>query len=318
MAAGRAFRRATAREVFAPCARSSGSTGVCPPGPFFGVILAVLMLAITSCATVAPGVIDRVPIALTTPGEAGSDEIGGMTVPVRFGGRDAALAIDTGSALTFLSTGEGSPEYTPRAGLVTLGGRAVELPGRNFAPDDETGAGIIGVLGAEFFLESQTEFDPARMMITRYQDGAHPGVCGWGRVPLEDVGGHIILTLMIDGRSRRLMWDTGSPHLLLVGENATGGDLESLAEDAEGGRFAIFVGGAELRVPGELARRIPALRAPEFPYFEGTVRVLGGKIDGLAGQSVFGFRRLVFSRAAGTLFVAPLDPSIGLRGVSPE
>lgn len=226
-----------------------------------------------------------------------------MVVPVTFEGRAGALAIDTGSALTFLYTGKDSAEYTPRAGTVTIGSETLELPGRNFEASDETGAHIVGVLGAEFLLDATTEFDPVALTITRFE--AAPDTRGWVAVPMEDVRGHIILTLTIDGRARRLMWDTGSPHVLLIGEGARPGDRESLAEDVEGTRFPIYAGPCELRVPGEPARTITALRAPSFPYFEGTVRALGGNIDGLAGQSVFGRRRLVFSRATQVLYVAP-------------
>lgn len=123
---------------------------------------------------------------------------------------------------------------------------------------------------------------------------------------MEDVKGHIVLTLTIDARVRRLIWDTGAMHLLLLGEQERPGDTRSLAEDIEGTRFPIYIGPSELQVSGEPTRTITTLRAPAFPYFEGTVKALGGNIDGLAGQSVFGHRRLLFSRSTHTLYVAPL------------
>ncbi len=269
--------------------------------------LSVAAAFLAGCSAAAPRVIDRVPIILTTPAEPGSGEIGGMVVPVTFEGRACALAIDTGSALTFLYSGRNAAEYTPRAGTVTLGKETLELPGRAFDPSDETGAGIVGVLGAEFLLDATTEFDPAALTITRFD--RPPDTRGWSTVPLEDVEGHIILTLEIDGRPRRLMWDTGCPHLLLVGEEGRHGDTESLAEDVEGTRFPIFAGTSQLHIPSQPARTIITLRAPTFPYFEGTVRALGGNIDGLAGQSVFGRRRLIFCRAKSSVFVAPEHPT---------
>lgn len=265
-------------------------------------------VVLTACSGPDPRVNTVVPIVLTTAPEEGSDEIGGMIVPVIFDGHSASLAIDTGSSLTFLYTGRGSAPYTPNAGRVTIGHESFDLPGRNFEAEDETGAHIVGVLGAEFLLDATTEFDPRRMIITRYKSGSVPDTRGWTRVPMEDVRGHIILTLTIDGRDRRLMWDTGSPHLLLIGEGARLGDTESLAQDVAGGRFPIYAGYATLQVSGDLQRQVRALRAPRFPYFEGTVEALGGNIDGLAGQSVFGHRRLIFRRDAGMLFVAPDEP----------
>lgn len=265
-----------------------------------------LVSAACGCASrPGPRVVNRVPIVLTTPAEPGSGEIGGMIVPVTFEGRNAALAVDTGSALTFLYTGKNSAAYTPHAGTVIIGSETLDLPGRSFEASDETGAGIVGVLGAEFLLGATTEFDPVALALTRFEASPAPDTGGWAAVPMEDVKGHVIVTLTIDGRVRRLMWDTGSPHLLLVGEGGHTGDAESQAEDVEGTRFPIFAGPSELSIPGQPVRVITTLRAPAFPYFEGTVRALGGNIDGLAGQSVFGHRRLIFSRAARTLYVAP-------------
>lgn len=265
-------------------------------------------VALTACSGPGPRVNNVVPIVLTTTPEAGSDEIGGMIVPVVSDGNTASLAIDTGSSLTFLYTGRDSAPYTPSAGRVTIGHESFDLPGRNFEAEDETGAHIVGVLGAEFLLDATTEFDPRRMTITRYKSGSVPDTRGWVHVPMEDVDGHIILTLTIDGRDRRLMWDTGSPHLLLIGVGARPGDTESVAQDVAGGLFPVFSGFAALQVAGAPERQVRALRAPRFPYFEGTVEALGGNIDGLAGQSVFGHRRLIFCRDAGMLFVAPDEP----------
>lgn len=270
--------------------------------------LAIASAVLAACSGPCPRATNVVPIVLTTESEAGSEEIGGMIVPVTFEGKGASLAIDTGSSLTFLYTGKDSAAYTPRAGCVTIGQESFDLPGRNLEAEDETGAHIVGVLGAEFLLEATTEFDPRRKRITRYADGSAPNTRGWTRIPMEDVCGHIIVTLTIDGRERRLMWDTGSPHLLLVGEGAGQEDTESLAEDVEGGRFPIYVGFATLRVSDVAERRVRALRAPRFPYFERTVEVLGGNIDGLAGQTVFGHRRLLFCRDTRSLFVAPEEP----------
>lgn len=262
-----------------------------------------------ACSGPGPRVKNVVPIVLTTSPEIGSDEIGGMIVPVISDGHSASLAIDTGSSLTFLYTGRDSAPYTPGAGRVTIGHESFDLPGRNFEAEDETGAHIVGVLGAEFLLDATTEFDPGRMLITRYKSGSVPDTRGWTRVPMEDVQGHIILTLTIDGRDRRLMWDTGSPHLLLIGEGARPGDTETLAQDVAGGRFPIYSGFAALQVAGAPERQVRVLRAPRFPYFEGTVEALGGNIEGLAGQSVFGHRRLIFCRKLGAMFVAPDEPS---------
>lgn len=111
----------------------------------------------------------------------------------------------------------------------------------------------------------------------------------------------------VDGVPLRLMWDTGSPHLLWVGAEGRPGDEPSLAQDVEGSRFPMFAGPARLEIAGLEPREAPViLRAPRFPYFEGTVEALGGNLHGLAGQSVFGWRRLVFDPAARVIRIGPL------------
>lgn len=141
-------------------------------------VLLLIAAALGACSTSAPRVINRVPIVLTTPANPSSDEIGGMIVPVTFEGRDGALAVDTGSALTFLYTGKNSPPYTPRAGALTIGTQTLELPGRSFESSDKTGARIVGVLGAEFLLGATTEFDPAALTITRFESTPPPDTRG--------------------------------------------------------------------------------------------------------------------------------------------
>lgn len=267
-----------------------------------------LLLVLSGCASVNPCEINRVPIEFTTPGDR-TGVLGGMVVPIEYNSRPATLAIDTGSALTFLYLGRDGPRFRPDAGSVHIGCETLRLPGRNLEAEDETGAGIVGVLGADFFLSTTTLFDPGAPAITRYHAGASspPGVGAWTAVPFENVEGHILVTLTVDGLRRRLMWDTGSPHILLIGESGRDGDEVTTAMDVEGGQFPIYVGEGAVAVGAEPARTLTVMHAPSFPYFEGTVRILGGNIDGLAGQSLFARRRILFEPGAGLLRVGPED-----------
>lgn len=269
-----------------------------------------MFFSLSGCATTAALRFSRVPIAFTTPGDIKTGVIGGMVVPVAHNGRVGYLAIDTGSALTFLYLGKNGAEYQPHAGNVTIGSETLTLPGRGFDADDETSIGIIGVLGADYFVQQPCVFEPAHARITRFPDPASPPpapVEGATRVPFELVAGHIIVQLRADGRDLRLMWDTGSPHLLWLGEEGVEGDETITGEDVEGGRFPMYLGSATIELPGESPRRVTTLRVPHFPYFEGTVKALGGRIDGLAGQSVFGARSLTFDVPAGVIHVGSAE-----------
>ncbi|MCC6969080.1 MAG: hypothetical protein IT434_02565, partial [Phycisphaerales bacterium] len=160
-------------------------------------------------------------------------------------------------------------------------------------------------------------FDPRGGLITRYpvDIGAQPGsraidgIVTVAEVPFENVGGHIIVTVRVDGRDLRLMWDTGCPHLLWLGETGRLGDEEHTGQDVEGGQFPMYFGSATLELAGEAPEAVPALRVPRFPYYEGTVESLGGNIHGLAGQSVFGRRLMVFDTARGVIRLGARDAS---------
>ncbi|MEW6745971.1 MAG: hypothetical protein AB1486_24800 [Planctomycetota bacterium] len=268
------------------------------------------LLALAACAATQapapPPPPNRIPIVFTTPGDAETGEIGGMVIPVRHDGKEAFLAIDTGSALSFLYLGEGGPEFVAQAGTVEIGSETFKLPGRNLAAEDETGAGIIGVLGASFFMEVPTVFDPVAASITRYPGGTQPPDShGYTTISYEDIEGHVIVTLPADGVPLRLLWDTGCPHLLWIGVEGEPGDSRSTAQDIEGERFDIYEGTASIVLGAEGSRDIVTLRAPRFPYFEGIAEALGGNIQGLAGQSVFGRRRMMFDPAAHVIHLGP-------------
>lgn len=244
------------------------------------------------------------PLEFTTPGDRASGELGGMTVPIEIDGRPAKLAIDTGSARTFLYLHGETPQWIDEHALVRIGGEDLMLPGRNLGAAVDTDDGIAGVLGADFFLARPTTFDPAAGTITRHPQGASSfdGVC---ELAYEDVEQHVIVCLRADGEELRLMWDTGCPHLLWIGRDGREGDEERLAQDVEGSQFPMFAGTAEVEIAGEPGRTLTTLRAPRFPYFEGTVRALGGGIDGLAGQSVFGWRRMTFDPRRRVVVLGP-------------
>ena len=249
-----------------------------------------------------------------------SGEFGGVAIPVAHRASDGAwrvgyLAMDTGSALTFLHLGRDGARYVEHAGEVRIGGETFRLPGRNFDEDEDRGIGIIGVLGADYLLGVPSVFDARHGLITRYPgdvgekigERAIDGIETVTEIPFEDVGGHIVVTIRADGRDLRLMWDTGCPHLLWLGESGRPGDEEHTGQDVEGGRFPMYFGVACLELPGEGAVEIPALRVPRFPYYEGTVESLGGNIQGLAGQSVFGRRVMVFDSARGVIRLGPRE-----------
>lgn len=75
--------------------------------------------------------------------------------------------------------------------------------------------------------------------------------------------------------------------------------------DATGTEVELHLGEGSVRLASGLDVRVPLFRAPSFPYFEETVRALGGDIHGLLGLSALGARRIVFDAEASVVRLQP-------------
>jgi hypothetical protein len=236
------------------------------------------------------------------------DDDGSITVLVEHEGQDALLALDTGSALSFLYLGADGPDYIPEAGSVVLGCETLSLPGRGFAAEvaPRSGLPIVGVMGASFFVERVAELDFAGERIVRFAPGHEPAdPVELSALPFENVLDHVLVRVTLDDVELRLMLDTGSPDLLHVGAEGQPGDVEVTGQDVEGNTFTMYFGTGSLEMAGQAGRTVPVLRAPEFPYFEETVEALGGDIQGLLGISSYAGRRLVFRPEEGYIRLGP-------------
>jgi hypothetical protein len=223
-------------------------------------------------------------------------------VPARTATAEGYLALDTGSASTFL--------YDPdeREGQVTIGARTtLTVSGRDLPPETFAGKPILGVLGADFLLAGPSELDYPGRRIVRHR-GRRPCEHDDGCVvtPFLDAEGHIAVRVEIDGAPKLLMLDTGSRHTLLVGESGRGGDERAQSAGIDGLPFDVFVGTSELTLAGE-RREVPVLRASAFPYFESFARELHPDLAGLLGLTSIGFRRIVIDPEAHVLRLGPLE-----------
>lgn len=229
-------------------------------------------------------------------------------VPVRFQGREAALLFDTGSALTFVLLGDGAPDYVPDAGELEIGCDAINVPGRGGLADlgEEAGLPVIGILGVDYVAAGTTLVDHDAELLVRHPSGAAlPGTDTWAELSYEDVEGYMIAPAELDASAVRLMFDTGAPHILWLGEEGQPGDQEVMTTDAEGTVLTLYYGSVMLGMAGEPVHEVPVFRAPSFPYLEDTVAALGGDIHGLLGLSALEGRRFVVDGAAGALLIEP-------------
>lgn len=226
-------------------------------------------------------------------------------VRVRRDGQDAVLLFDTGSATTFVRLDDGGG-FVPDAATIEIGCDTITVDGRGDLADlgMEEGLPVIGILGVDYVAAGTTLIDAAMERLTRHPPGTTlPETQGWSVLPYDDVQGHMISPVGLDGEAVRLMVDTGAPHILWLGEQGQPGDQEVTTTDAEGTIITLYYGDVALEMAGEPTRTAPVLRAPSFPYFEATVAALGGNIHGLLGLSAFEDRRYVIDGAAHRVLV---------------
>lgn len=231
-----------------------------------------------------------------------------LYAPVRHEGKDALLVLDTGAAMSFLHMGLKAARYTPKAGSVEIGGYTLELAGRNFDPLTHAGKQVVGTLGADFLLLGLGDLDLKCGKLTVYLNGAPAPGATWPAVAFDNVYGHVITPVKLDGQSLRLMLDTGAQHTLWLGQQGKPGDQTVQTTDAVGNVLTLYLGSASLTLGSDPPKQVSVLRAPSFPYFEKTVKTLGGNIHGLLGLSALVGRSIIFDGAASKLRLEPPGP----------
>lgn len=239
--------------------------------------------------------VNEIPMVVSWDGEVPDR----FHVPVKRDGMDAMLLFDTGSDLTFVRLDDGT-SYLPNAGTLEIGCDTIAVPGRGDIASLGTEAGlpVIGILGVDYVTAGVTLVDAKGARLVRHPEGTIlPGTEGWATLPYDDVESHLIAPVVLDGEAVRLMFDTGAPHVLWLGKEGEPGDIEVQTSDAEGTILTLYYGDVEIEMAAEPARTVPVLRAPSFPYFEETVKGLGGNIHGLLGLSALEDRRFVIDGA---------------------
>ena len=205
-------------------------------------------------------------------------------------GADAFLMLDTGSNLTFLQEPLGTtPDPTPNAGTIVLGCSSTTLVGRPEAKlPDVNGTPTIGQFGTDRVLAQPTEIDLAGGALSFHMPGVKfDEAMAWPTASFEVVQGLILPQVTLGGSPVRLMLDTGAPDTLWLGQQPQPGDVEADVEDAAGNIVPTYRGTSTLAI-GSWNGIVPVTRVPSWPYFEQTVRDLGGDVVGLLGLSSLG------------------------------
>ena len=270
-----------------------------------------LAFVLPSCAgpreTARPLDVREHAVPLVTTREDGVADT--QVVPIRFEGRAAWLALDTGAQFTFLYSRIFGEKYVERAGDVELGGERLNLPGYR---DDAIGveefrdASIVGLLGLDWFDDVPTALDYPRGRIVQYRGGALPPEDErLPAIPLRGgEHGRALVDVVLDGETLTLMLDTGAHDTLLIDCDLPA-QAEAGVQTADGSIWPVHVAERTLALPGEPPRTITVLRAGDLAYIAPELRELGA--DGLLGLTALGWRRIVFDFDGGAVRLGPLE-----------
>ncbi|MCA9664112.1 MAG: hypothetical protein KC503_00945 [Myxococcales bacterium] len=253
----------------------------------------------SDAAIVAP-----ITVQLTVTGSG--SEVARLYVPVRYQGASALMLLDTGAATSFLHLGVGGPAWDPNAGSIDVDGRPFAIGGRNFDPYVEGNLDVVGTMGADFLLRAASELDLRCGTLTLHPGGLPPSV-SFKTHGFDNVQGHVIVPLALAGEPLRLMLDTGAQHTVWLGKQPDAGDTPVTTKDALGNDLTFYLAQAALTLGPDGTRDVPILKAPSFPYFEQTVKQLGGNIHGLLGLSALKGRVVTFESSPPQLRLEPLD-----------
>jgi len=254
-----------------------------------GILPAILLLA--ACQAPPARVLNEAPLILShSEGVADS-----QVIPVTVNGAEAWLALDTGSAHTFLYRGPDDPEWVENAGTVRIGSRTLQLPGygdEGIGVEMFQGKPILGILGVDFFLP-RGEIDYPSGRVINWGDRPIPGAQELPSIPLRVVEDLARVRVVMDGRELDLMLDTGAHDTVLLGVDGQPGDEPVEVGTADGAVSPVWYGTATIELPHEAPRTVNVMRALEIPYVSPWLVEEQGA-NGLLGLTSLGFRRLIF------------------------
>jgi hypothetical protein len=209
--------------------------------------------------------------------------------------QDSAFLVDTGSERTFAITTSWGPASTD----AVIGCRSTSVPlvSRNSVATAPDGRPQRGMLGADLLAhDAYFDLDLRAGQLSWTGTAPEPPEVAIV-VPIEWRNGWLVASgIVVDGKARTLILDTGSPHVFLMGTTPRDGEQAVFDTDGTGASITYYVADGDVTLPGGAVQRIPVDRAADFPTLQNLITSLGGDIDGLLGLSALGDRRLVISK----------------------
>jgi hypothetical protein len=211
------------------------------------------------------------------------------------------MLVDTGTARSYVFSDDKTEGWQPPSNHLAIGCHSFSpLRRSRGARAPESGAEV-GVFGADGWIsggEVQVDLRHGVLSFGPETDAAPAATS----LPLEVVQGIATTSLVVDGKPRRLMFDTGTADLLLLDPPRDGAALHQV-HDALGSTIEYAKSTAVVTWPMGQTRTVPVWLTAHHPAFEKHRAELGVPLEGLLGLSAFEDATLVLRPGRGVIEV---------------
>lgn len=217
--------------------------------------------------------------------------------------------IDTGSLKSYV-THAGEEEGTSASTVISCQETTLPIIARLRPGTTPDGAPQGGVLGSDLLAHGAVlDLDLVKGALAWYQP-ARAIPAGAIVLPIEERHGWLVASgIQIDGRSVKLVVDTGASNVILVDKVPRANEVREDTVDGTASPITLYHGAGEVTFAGDIARHVPVDRTDAFPTLEGLIANLGGDVAGLLGLTSLGRERIIVSRDSLVIVLPPLSPS---------
>jgi hypothetical protein len=217
--------------------------------------------------------------------------------------------LDTGSLKSFVTR---SGDGTEPSADTTLFCQSMTLPiiARLRPGTTPTGLPQAGVLGSDLVAHgSVLDLDLVNGHLEWYD--AVPGRPALPAramvVPIERRNGWLVASgIKVQGRAVKLIVDTGSSNIIVVGNTPRFGEVREDTVDGTASAVTLYHALGDVDFGDGVVRHVPVDRTDAFDTLEGLIANLGGDVAGLLGLTALGRERIVIGESSLMLVLSPV------------
>lgn len=221
--------------------------------------------------------------------------------------RPGYFLLDTGSLRSF-ATYEGNESSSTAKTVIACSATTLPIIARLRPGSTPDGAPQSGVLGSDLMAHgSVLDLDLRRGTLGWYQPApkAPPGSVV---LPIEWRNGWLVASgIVVDGRSVKLVVDTGSTNIIWLDGTPRAGEVREETVDGTANKVVLFHGEGRVKLGDGETLPLPVDRTDDFATLKSLAMSLGGDVDGLLGMTALGRDRVILGRDA-LVIVPPVTP----------